>query len=300
MKAIIVGFGVQGIKRLKVLGKKCVATVDKFNSKADYKSIKEVDLKEFDTVFICVPESEKYSIIKYCLKKNKNFFIEKPLYLPTKNINLINKKLKLNKKKGYVAFNHRFEPNIIKLRSLIAQKKIGKIYSCKIFYGNGTSRLVKNSWRDKKKGIHIDLGSHIIDIAIYLFGFKNMGNLHKVFENKYENNYSDHILFCNKNSKIKMSFEATYCSWRNKFYIEIIGKKGSFYLDNLCKWRSSTLYIMKRTFPSGKPSIEKIKFSKGDKTWVEEQRFFEKINQNKINKDFLSNIFLNKKLSEIL
>ena len=127
-----------------------------------------------------------------------------------------------------------------------------------------------------------------------------MGNLHKVFENKYENNYSDHILFCNKNSKIKMSFEATYCSWRNKFYIEIIGKKGSFYLDNLCKWRSSTLYIMKRTFPSGKPSIEKIKFSKGDKTWVEEQRFFEKINQNKINKDFLSNIFLNKKLSEIL
>ena len=52
MKAIIVGFGVQGIKRLKVLGKKCVATVDKFNSKADYKSIKEVDLKEFDTVFI--------------------------------------------------------------------------------------------------------------------------------------------------------------------------------------------------------------------------------------------------------
>ena len=133
MKAIIVGFGVQGIKRLKVLGKKCVATVDKFNSKADYKSIKEVDLKEFDTVFICVPELEKYSIIKYCLKKNKNFFIEKPLYLPTKNINLINKKLKLNKKKGYVAFNHRFEPNIIKLRSLIAQKKLEKFILVKFF-----------------------------------------------------------------------------------------------------------------------------------------------------------------------
>ena len=132
---------------------------------------------------------------------------------------------------------------------------------------------MKNSWRDKKKGIRIDLGSHIIDIAIYLFGFKNMGNLHKVFENKYENNYSDHILFFNKNSKIKMSFEATYCSLRNKFYIEIIGKKGSFYLDNLCKWRSGTLYIMKRTFPSGKPSIEKSNSQKVIKLGLKNRDF---------------------------
>ena len=127
-----------------------------------------------------------------------------------------------------------------------------------------------------------------------------MGNLDKIYENKFENNNSDHISFCNKNSKIKINFEATYCSWRNKFYIEITGKKGSLYLDNLCKWSASTLYIMKRIFPSGKPLIKKIKFSKGDKTWIAEQKFFENLIKNKRNRDFLSNIFLNKKLSEIL
>ena len=299
MKVIIVGLGVQGTKRLKVLGKNCIATVDKHNLKADFRKITEVDVKDFDTVFICVPESEKYRVIRYCLKNNKNFLIEKPLNLPDRTINFINKKLILNKKKGYVAFNHRFEPNIIKLKSLLKQNIIGKVYSCKIFYGNGTSRLVKKSWRDKKNGIHIDLGSHIIDIAIYLFGSKNIGNLKKISENKYENNNSDHILFINKNSKIKMNFEASYCSWRNKFYIEIIGKKGALYLDNLCKWRKSTLYFMKRVLPSGKPLIKKIKFPKGDKTGVAEQKFFEKMIENKKNKDFLSNILLNKKLSEI-
>ena len=300
MKVIIVGLGVQGTKRLKVLRKNCIATVDKLNPKADFRKITEVNVKDFDTVFICVPELEKYKVIKYCLKNKKNFLIEKPLNLPKKTINLINKKLILNKKKGYVAFNHRFEPSIIKLKSLLKQNIIGKVYSCKIFYGNGTSRLVKKSWRDKKNGIHIDLGSHIIDMAIYLFGFKNLGNLNKIYENKYENNNSDHILFINKNSKIKMSFEATYCSWENKFYIEIIGKKGALYLDNLCKWSESTLHFMSRVLPSGKPLIKKIKFAKGDKTWIAEQKFFEQVIKNKKNKDFLSNILLNKKLLEIL
>ena len=42
-----------------------------------------------------------------------------------------------------------------------------------------------------------------------------------------------------------------------------------------------------------------MKFPKGDKTWVAEQKFFEKKIENKKNKDFLSNILLNKKLSEI-
>ena len=63
-----------------------MATVDKFNLKADYKSIKEVDLKDFDTVFICVPELEKYRVIRYCLKKNKNFF-NRETFIP------INKKI---------------------------------------------------------------------------------------------------------------------------------------------------------------------------------------------------------------
>ena len=93
MKVIIVGLGVQGTKRLKVLGKNCIATVDKHNLKADFKKITEVDVKDFDTVFICVPESEKYRVIRYCLKNNKNFLIEKPLNLPNRTINFINKKI---------------------------------------------------------------------------------------------------------------------------------------------------------------------------------------------------------------
>ena len=37
-----------------------------------------------------------------------------------------------------------------------------------MFYGNGTSLLVKKSkWRDKDKGVLTDIGSHLIDICFF-------------------------------------------------------------------------------------------------------------------------------------
>ena len=43
----------------------------------------------------------------------------------------------------YTACNHRFEPGLVKMKELIKKKEIGKLYTCRIFYGNGTSLLVK-------------------------------------------------------------------------------------------------------------------------------------------------------------
>ena len=40
-----------------------------------------------------------------------------------------------------------------------------------MFYGNGTSLLVKSSpWRDKGSGVILDIGSHLLDTLI--FGLK--------------------------------------------------------------------------------------------------------------------------------
>ena len=54
---------------------------------------------------------------------------------------------------------------------MIQSNKLGKIYSCRLFYGNGTAKLVKESeWRDKGIGVLADLGSHLLDICNYWFG----------------------------------------------------------------------------------------------------------------------------------
>ena len=73
MKAIIIGLGVQGKKRKKILGKKYICSVDT-NGNGDYTNIKEVPLNLYDTVFICTPDSKKIDLIRYCLKKQKKCF----------------------------------------------------------------------------------------------------------------------------------------------------------------------------------------------------------------------------------
>ena len=61
----------------------------------------------------------------------------------------------------------------IRMKKLIKSKKLGKIYSCRMFYGNGTAQLVRNSpWRDKSTGVLNDLGPHLLDTCEFLFGNK--------------------------------------------------------------------------------------------------------------------------------
>ena len=78
MKAIVVGMGVQGEKRKKILGDNFVYSVDKFK-KADFKEINQIPLKKFDSVFLCVPDNQKIKIIEYCITHKKNVLVEKPL-----------------------------------------------------------------------------------------------------------------------------------------------------------------------------------------------------------------------------
>ena len=61
------------------------------------------------------------------------------------------------------------------MKKLINKKTLGKIYSCRMFYGNGTAKLVKNSkWRDTKSGVINDLGSHLLDTCLFWFGRKKL------------------------------------------------------------------------------------------------------------------------------
>ena len=49
----------------------------------------------------------------------------------------------------YTAYNHRFEPAFVRMKELIESGELGSIYSVRMFYGNGTARLVRDSkWRD--------------------------------------------------------------------------------------------------------------------------------------------------------
>ena len=77
-KFLVVGLGIQGVKRRAIIGARSCLTVDPFVATADHVRIQDVPLDSFDVVFLCTPDSAKKEIVEYCVTHGKHVLIEKP------------------------------------------------------------------------------------------------------------------------------------------------------------------------------------------------------------------------------
>lgn len=294
MNIAICGLGVQGRKRKALLDKNQVITIDPFNENAHFSKLIQAKKENFEAVFICTPDSEKFSLIIESLKLGKHVLVEKPLLLSPSEFNLAKKLSKSKNLTVYEAYNHRFEPHIVNVKNALDEALIGEIYKVKFFYGNGTAQLVKqSSWKDSKEGVLTDLGSHLCDLLLYFFGMRNL-KVDFVQRENFENLSSDNVLV-QLSEKFTVLMEMSLLSWKNTFRLEIIGSAGSIHVEGLCKWGPSIFTIRKRKFPSGEPEeiteiIESI-----DPTWEKEMsHFFELIasknSGNLTNSEYITNI----------
>ena len=270
MKTIILGLGVQGKKRKPIIGDHFFAYVDPFHDKADFKSAYDVPLDKYENVMLCIPDNDKVKLIKYFLKNKKNVLVEKPLIAKNlKELNEIKNCAEENNVACYTAYNHRFEPHIKKLKTIIEAGELGKIYNVRLFYGNGTARLVRDSlWRDQGQGVLKDLGSHLLDMINFWFGEENR-SFEIVSKNNFENKSCDHAILHSKNN-MDITLEMTLLSWKNTFFADIYGERGSAHIQSLCKWGPSSFTFNKRKYPSGIPDQKNYILVKSDPTWKEE------------------------------
>jgi scyllo-inositol 2-dehydrogenase (NADP+) len=280
MRSIVVGLGVQGYKRRQFAGSDFVASVDPVNNEADYKTIEDVPLGDFDAALCCIPDDPKLEVLDYFLSNGKHVLVEKPLWVP--QLGDIDHLERLARSKGvvcYTAYNHRFEPHFVKMRQLIASGALGNIYSCRMFYGNGTARLVKDSaWRDQGAGVLPDLGSHLLDTCRFWFGdIADTFALTSV--NRFENLSPDHVIIASEQSAPRIELEMTLLSWRNHFTCDVFAEKGSAHIESLCKWGPSTFTHRTRVLPSGRPPETAETLVQSDPTWALEYAHFKHLCQ---------------------
>jgi len=278
MRVIVIGLGVQGYKRRKVAGAECVATVDPVNQEADYKRVEDVPLDDYDAALCCIPDEPKVEILGYLLGNAKHVLVEKPLWVPKDGD--IESLEALARSKGvvcYTAYNHRFEPHFVRMRALIESGELGRIYHCRMFYGNGTARLVRESaWRDQGAGVLPDLASHLLDTASYWFGMPGDG-FKVTSASCFENRAPDHVVIASERSVPKLEMEMTLLQWRNHFTCDVLAEKGSAHIRSLCKWGPSTFTKRTRILPSGRPPEETVTLVQDDPTWVDEYRHFKEL-----------------------
>lgn len=278
MRVVVAGLGVQGRKRRRFAGSDYVGSVDPANSEADFRSLEEVPLASYDAVLACIPDEPKLDLLRYCVDNGKHVLVEKPLWTPSDDdIRQLEQSARAAKVVVYTAYNHRFEPHFVRMRELIASGELGAIYSCRMFYGNGTARLVRESaWRDRGPGVIPDLGSHLLDTCRFWFGdMTNDVRLSSV--SRFENRAPDHAIFSIDGPGPRIELEMTLCMWRNHFTCDILAERGTAHVESLCKWGPTTFRHRRRVLPSGHPPETTITLVQEDPTWAAEYDYFKQL-----------------------
>ncbi len=297
MRVIVVGMGVQGEKRRKIAGRDCVATVDLLKGRADFVRVEDVPVASFDAALLCVSDKPKIELIRYLLNSGKHVLVEKPLWSATdSDLTEVEALAHSANLMCYTAYNHRFEPHFLRMRDLIRSGVLGKIYRCRMFYGNGTARLVRDStWRDNGSGVLHDLGSHVLDTTKFWFG--DISNEFSVYSsNCFENLAPDCVTFGSESGEIKIEYELSLLSWRNSFQCDIFAENGSAHIESLCKWGPTTFIHRTRVLPSGRPNEEVITIEQLDPTWLSEYLHFTQLCSEREKTNLSNDLWLNRLL----
>lgn len=278
MRVIVAGMGVQGAKRLSAAGADAVATIDPVKDAADFRDVRDVPLTDYDAALLCIPDEAKIELLDYLLAAGKHVLVEKPV-LSVDDDDLI-RLAALAEKTGavcYTAYNHRFEPHFVRMADLIKSGRLGKIYSLRMFYGNGTARLVRDSaWRDQGAGVLPDLGSHLLDTLRFWLGQDFDARFRVRGAYRHENRSFDHVVIDTADG-LAIQLEMTMLSWRNHHTTDIFAEHGSAHIESLCKWGPSTFTRRTRVLPSGRPPEEAVTLVQADPTWDLEYAHFKKL-----------------------
>jgi scyllo-inositol 2-dehydrogenase (NADP+) len=300
MRVVVVGLGVQGYKRRKFSGADYVASVDPLNPEAEYRSLSDVPLASYDAVLACVPDAPKAELLAYCVANGKHVMVEKPLYVVNEaDILGLQNSARERRTVIYTAYNHRFEPHYMQMRDLISSGALGQIYSCRMFYGNGTARIVRDSaWRDQGAGVLTDLGSHLLDTCRFWFGDIDAEFVVTSARN-FENRAADHIVIANESTQPRFELEMTLLMWRNHFTCDILAENGTAHIASLCKWGPATFTRRIRTLPSGRPAEETRTLVQDDPTWAAEYVHFKKLCERGDATDLSNDLWLHRVLSRL-
>ena len=272
----IIGCGLIGTKRSQALGSKgkliaCAdININRAKKIALNKNIKVfsdwrqlLDIKEIDIVMISTPHNQLSKILLQAYKKKKHILIEKPAAKNLKEITKVISKVKNNRIKIRVGFNHRYHPSIIKALEIIKLGIIGKPMYLRARYGHGGRLGYEKEWRAKPSvsggGELIDQGSHLIDLSrLFLGEFNDVkGFINTYF---YKMSVEDNAFLTLKTNSNKVAFlHVSWTEWKNIFSFEIFCSYGKLDISGMGgSYGKEQLILYKMSKKMGIPKKKKM------------------------------------------
>ncbi|MFZ9034516.1 MAG: oxidoreductase [Francisellaceae bacterium] len=132
-----------------------------------------LDDKTIELVVIATPTDTHFALAKAALESGKHVVVDKPFVLNADEAKVLIALAKERKKQLFVYQNRRFDGDFMTVKKLISDKQLGSLYSFESHFDRFRPEVNVAKWREQDKpgsGLLYDLGSHLIDQALNLFG----------------------------------------------------------------------------------------------------------------------------------
>ena len=181
-------------------------------------------------ISICTPSHTHYEYGKRCLLAGKNVLLEKPMTATSKEAKELIKLAEDLNLVLYIFQNRRFDSDFLTIKSIIESGILGEIHSYEAHFDRYKPILNTKKWKETvlpANGILYDLGAHLIDQSIYLFGnpLKVSGS---VFTQREGSEIDDAFNLYLDYGKLKVTLKSSLLIKDQGPKYTIHGTKGSF------------------------------------------------------------------------
>jgi predicted dehydrogenase len=215
--------------------------------------------EDIDGIVIATPNALHVDQCLKALRAGKAVFCQKPLARTAEEVRELINAAAINERLLGVDYSYRFTDGIQKIRSLVNEEKLGKIFAIETAFHNAYGPD-KNWFYDMERsggGCLLDLGCHLVDLTMYLLGFPesqviksarfSKGNLLERGQNQVED-------FCTAGIRTDSNVDINIgCSWNlcagkdADIYFKIYGTEGAAIFENV----NGSFFDFKTSFCQG-------------------------------------------------
>lgn len=226
--------GIEGLELYKILARKedqQKVVAEKFPHAQAVLTVEEIiDDPEVDLVVVATSNDVHFSLAKKALEAGKHVVVEKPFTNTTEEADALIALAKEKNRMLSVHHNARWLSDFKTVKKIVQEEKLGKLVSYEARYDRFRNYLRPDAWREKDlpgSGIHYDLGAHLIDQALHLFGRPEAvyADLRKQRENVEAVDDFEIILYY---PQLKVSLKGQMLAKRPTARYMLFGRNGSF------------------------------------------------------------------------
>jgi scyllo-inositol 2-dehydrogenase (NADP+) len=183
-----------------------------------------------DLVSICSPNDTHFDYTKRALLAGKHVLVEKPFTATSKEAEELISLAKTQHKILTIFQNRRWDSDFLTVKKMIEEKRLGEILNFEIHFNRFKPDLNPKKWKETNtatSGVLYNLGAHIIDQTIVLFGIpKNVWG--QTFTQRENSTIDDAFDLQLDYGKLKVTLRSSLMAREDSPRYIIHGTKGSF------------------------------------------------------------------------